>query len=129
MAAAKRAAGAPPRTVDQIEAELAGTRDRLVGTVAELEQRLNPQRFVAEQKVRIRAFYVGPEGPRWDHVAITVAAVGAGLLGVRIASRAVHWAFAPPAPPALPEGVVFVPVPRAQLVALESRAALEARAA
>lgn len=118
MPAAKKSEKVPERTADQIEADLTGTRERLVGTISELEDRLSPQKFVALQKQRIQEFYVGESGPRWDHVAMTVAAVGAGLVGIRLASRAVHWAMAAPPPPPLPEGVVFIPVLREQLLAL-----------
>ena len=117
---------APERTPDQIESDLTGTRDRLVDTIAQLEDRLNPQKLINRQRQRVVDFYVSDAGPRWDHVAMTVAAVGAGLIGIRLATRAVHWAMAAPPPPPLPEGVVFIPVPREQLAALQDLPALPA---
>lgn len=118
--AANKAEKAPVRTAAEIEADLASTRARLVGTINQIEDRLAPQNLMTRTQQTVRDFYVGPDGPRWDRVAYTVAAVGAGLLGVRIASRTVRWALAIPDPRSVPD-VVYVPVPRDQLVSLTSK--------
>ena len=39
---AKKPASAPARKPAEIEADIADTRDRLVGTIVELEDRVNP---------------------------------------------------------------------------------------
>lgn len=120
---AKQATKAPPRPPEVIEADLVATRERLVGTIAELEDRVKPANVAQRGKEKVQSFYTDAGGVRWDRVAMTIGAVGAGLVGLRIVSRTVRWAFAIPTPKQVPADVVYVPVPRDQLGSL--RALLE----
>ena len=123
-AGAKQAAKAPPRPPAQIEADLTATRERLVGTIAEIEDRVKPANVADRGKRKVQAFYTDDDGVRWDRVAMTVGAVGAGLVGLRILSKTVRWAFAVPKTRTVAPDVVYVPVPRGQVGAV-SRALAE----
>jgi hypothetical protein len=124
QAAAKADAPAPVRSAAQIEAELNATRDRLAGTVAILEERLNPRhvmdRTVADAKGKVRRFYLDDAGRvRPDRVALTAGAAVAGLIGLRLAFKGLHWLTAPPKPKLPDTDIVYVPVNREQLLALD----------
>lgn len=112
----------PSRTPDQIEADIVDTRERLVGTIGELEERLNPKKVADRGTRKVKSFYVGDGGPRWDHIAMTAGAVVVGLVGLRVVSRTVRWALGATPPPAIPEDLVYVPVPRSQVSAFASLA-------
>ncbi len=98
------------RSADQIEADMAKKRERLAGTLGELEIKLAPASLSERGKSAVRGYYVGDSGPRWDHIAITVGAVGATIIGIRAFSRSVRWLLGEQRPVKIPSGVVFVPV-------------------
>lgn len=121
-ASGKANAGAPVRSAAEIEAELNATRDRLAGTVATLEERLNPrnvmERTVAEAKTKVREFYYDEQGNlRPERIAMTAGAVVVGLVGLRLTFKGLRWITAPPQPKLPESDVVYVPVNRQQLLA------------
>lgn len=118
---------APVRTVAEIEADLNATRDRLAGTVASLEQRLNPRtvmdRAMSEAKARVSAFYLDDQGKlRPDRVAMTAGAAVVGLIGLRLTFKGLHWLTAPPQPKLPDTDIIYVPVNREQLLAAHPQA-------
>ncbi|MGB8020152.1 MAG: DUF3618 domain-containing protein [Candidatus Nanopelagicales bacterium] len=115
QAAAAKDKQAPARTAGEIEADLAATRDRLVSTIAEIEDRVSPKNVMQRQKEKAQAYYLSDAGPRWDRVAYTAAAVGAGLIGLRVVTRTLRWALSLPKEKPIPSGLVFLPVPREQV--------------
>jgi hypothetical protein len=126
-ASGKADASAPVRSAAEIEAELNATRDRLAGTVAILEERLNPRhvmdRTVADAKSKVSKFYLDDAGKvRPDRVAITAGAVVAGLIGLRLTFRGLRWLTAPPKPKLPDTDIVYVPVNREQLLAVDPAA-------
>ncbi len=110
----------------QIEADLVATRERLVGTIAELEDRVKPANVVNRGKSKVVAFYKDDAGVRWDHVAMTAGAVVVGLVGMRIASSTVRWALAAPKEKVVEADVVYLPIPKSQVASLASLPALTA---
>jgi hypothetical protein len=123
QASAGKSASAPVRTPAEIEADLDATRERLVGTITELEDRVNPTKVAKRGSNKLKDFYVGSDGVRWKNVALTAGAVVGGLIAIRVTSRTVRWALAVPPAQQIPTDVVFLPVPRAQAGALASLAA------
>jgi hypothetical protein len=115
-----KAQKAPVRPPAEIEADIVATRERLVGTIAELEDRVKPANVAQRGKAKVQAFYTDENGVRWNNVAITAGAVVAGLVGLRIASKTVRWAFAVPKERIVPADVVYVPVPRDQVGAVSA---------
>jgi Protein of unknown function (DUF3618) len=122
-ASASKPASAPARKPADIEADLDATRERLVGTITELEDRVNPAKVAKRGSNKLKDFYVGPDGVRWKNVALTAGAVVGGLVAVRITSRTVRWAIAAPPAQQVPTDIVFLSVPRAQAGALAGLAA------
>ena len=115
-----KAQKAPVRPPAEIEADIVATRERLVGTIAELEDRVKPANVAQRGKAKAQAFYADDNGVRWNNVAITAGAVVAGLVGLRIASKTVRWALAVPKEKIVPADVVYVPVPRDQVGAVSA---------
>ncbi len=116
-AEAKKAEKAPERSLDELEAELKATRERLVATVAEIRERANPQKVKAQAEKKVREVYYSDSGVRWDRVAYTAAAVGAGMFALNLLNKAVGWVFS--FPHRDEPDVVYIPVLRAQLEALK----------
>ena len=100
---------APARPPAEIEADIVATRDRLVGTIAEIEDRVAPANVTQRTKAKVQAFYTDDDGVRWNNVALTAGAVVAGLVGLRVVSKTVRWAFAIPKEKVVPADVVYVP--------------------
>jgi hypothetical protein len=123
QASVTKPASAPARKPADIEADLDATRERLVGTITELEDRVNPSKVAKRGSNKVKDFYVGSDGVRWKNVALTAGAVIGGLVAVRMASRTVRWAIAAPPAQQVPTDIVFLPVPRAQAGALAELAA------
>ena len=123
QASVTKPASAPGRKPADIEADLDATRERLVGTITELEDRVNPSKVAKRGSNKVKDFYVGSDGVRWKNVALTAGAVVGGLIAVRMASRTVRWAIAAPPAQQVPTDIVFLPVPRAQAGALAELAA------
>lgn len=118
QASASKPSSAPARNPVEIEADLDATRERLVGTITELEERVNPAKAAKRGSNKVRDFYVGPDGVRWKNVALTAGVVVGGLVAIRVASSTVRWALAAPPAQQVPTDIVFLPVPRAQTGAL-----------
>ncbi len=88
-AAKSGAAKKPPatRSIPEIEAEIAASRDHLVETVGQLQvavkKTLDPRRILSVQVLRVRGFYVDEYGGvRPERVAGTVGVV-VGIIVVR----------------------------------------------
>ena len=111
---ASKPASAPARKPADIEADLDATRERLVGTLTDLEDRVNPAKVAKRGSNKVKDFYVGPDGLNWKNIALTAGAVVGGLVAIRVTSRTVRWAIAAPPAQQVPTDVVFLPVPRAQ---------------
>lgn len=114
MSKASASKPAPARTPAEIEADIVDTRDRLVGTITELEDRVNPGKLATRGASKVKAFYMGEAGIRWKNVAITAGAVVGGVVALRMASSTVRWVIAAPPAVQVPTDIVFLPVPRAQ---------------
>ena len=93
---AKKAASAPKRSAAQIEADIDSTRTRLVGTIAELEDRVKPANVAKKGKARLQEVYQGPNGVRWDRVGMTVGGAVGAVLAIRATSVTLRWMFALP---------------------------------
>lgn len=117
-------ASAPVRTPSQIEGDIVDTRERLVGTITDLEDRVNPAKVADRGKNKVVAFYMDDTGVRWKNVAITAGAVIGGLVTVRVVSKSVRWALAAPPAQVVPTDIVFLPVPRDQVGPLAELAAV-----
>lgn len=102
----------------QIEADLVATRERLVGTIAEIEDRVKPANVAARGRAKVEAFYKSDNGVRWDRVAMTAGAVAAGLIGMRVLSSTARWALSAPKVKPVPAEVVYLPVPKSQVSTL-----------
>ncbi len=110
----KKPAAAPARKPAEIEADIVGTRQRLVGTLTELEDRVNPSKVATRGVSQVRDFYVDENGVRWQNVAITAGAVVGTVVALRIVTSTVRWVWAAPKPQEVPTDIVFLPVPRSQ---------------
>jgi Protein of unknown function (DUF3618) len=100
------------RTKAQIEKDMDATRERLVGTVAELEERVKPANLLAGPRAKIEGFYKKEDGSvRPESIALTAAAVVGTIIALRITSRSVRWVFGAPRQPARKPPVVYVTVP------------------
>jgi hypothetical protein len=115
-----QAAKAPTRAPSEIEADLVATRERLVGTIAQIEDRVKPANLLQSGKQKIQSIYVDDNGVQWKRVAMTVGAVGGALIGIRILSSTVRWTLAIPKDRPVEVDVVYLPVPRAQVATLAS---------
>ena len=76
---------APPRSMDEIEAELDATRQRLAGRIDELQEYVQPANIAQRQLDRLTAVFVDEYGGiRPDRVlvaaGVVVAIVGIGIL-------------------------------------------------
>ena len=92
QASVRKPASAPARKPAEIEADLDATRQRLVGTITELEDRVNPGKVARRGTNKVKDFYVGADGVRWKNVALTAGAIVGGLVAIRVASTTVRWA-------------------------------------
>lgn len=91
------ASSKPVRSADQIAADFDAKRERLAGTVAELETRLNPSTIVEQKVAQAKAYFVTEDGQvRWDHVGIVAGGVVAAAIGIRMTSKTVRWLLAVP---------------------------------
>ena len=76
---------APPRSMDEIEAELEATRERLAGRIDDLTDYVKPANIVERQKNKLKSVFVDEYGGiKPDRVlmaaGIVVAVVGLGVL-------------------------------------------------
>jgi hypothetical protein len=113
----------PTRKPAEIESDIVDTRERLVGTIGEIQDRVSPANVADRGKDKVKAFYVDDNGVRWQNVAITAGAVVGTVVALRLVSTTVRWVVAAPPPQQIPTDVVFLPVPREQAGALAALAA------
>ncbi len=67
---------APPRSAEQIEADIESTRDRLAGTVDEIVERVKPANIAQRAAASAKAQVLEPDGSlRSDRVAIVTGVV------------------------------------------------------
>ena len=72
-----------PRSIEDIEADMAATRERLGHTLDELKVAASPKTIANRQAEKVKAFYTDEYGAlRTDRVAATVAVV-VGIIVVR----------------------------------------------
>jgi hypothetical protein len=85
------AQSAQPRSVDQIEAEIAAARTRLADTVDELQHRTAPKEIVRRQvegmKARLMDATHTPDGQLRTERVAALAALGAALIGLGVWQR------------------------------------------
>lgn len=89
----KAPAKAATRSVKQIEADLAATRERLAGTIDELAFRAQPKELVKRQvedvKLKVGGFTHTPDGQlNTQKLAIVAGGVAAVLLTIGLIRRA-----------------------------------------
>jgi len=82
---AAKAEPAPPRSMDEIEAELAATRERLAGRIDEITDYVRPANVVERQKNKLKSVFVDEYGGiKPDRVlmaaGVVVAIIGLGVL-------------------------------------------------
>ncbi|WP_020574020.1 DUF3618 domain-containing protein [Actinopolymorpha alba] len=78
---ARKVAADGSRSADQIEAELAETRQRLAATVDALAERVQPKQLAARSVSKMKLAVLTPEGQLRTGRLVTVAAVVAGAVG------------------------------------------------
>ena len=89
---AKTDSKAPKRTKAQIESDISQTRERLVGTVGQIEDRVKPENLAKEGKAKVQAFFKTEGGDiRWKNIGMVVGGTVAVIVGVRVTSRSVRW--------------------------------------
>lgn len=106
---AKTSTDAPKRSAAQIEADMSQTRERLVGTIAEIEDRVKPANLAKRGRAKAEAFLRTDGGDiRWDRVGMVVGGAVAVVVGIRVTSRSVRWLFGEPRQKPT---IVYVPTP------------------
>jgi len=96
-----------PRSPDQIESDLAATRDRLASTIDSLHERVKPENIAKQALGKVKGVYIKPGGGiRVERVAATAVAV----VGLVLVSRGLNSLRQRRMP-----DVVWVPVPRDQM--------------
>jgi hypothetical protein len=76
-------APAPPRTADQIKADITATQQRLAGTVDDLNQRLSPESLLRETGDAVKGVFVRPDGSVKGRSVAIAAGTVVGLIVVR----------------------------------------------
>ncbi|MCU0300850.1 MAG: DUF3618 domain-containing protein [Candidatus Nanopelagicales bacterium] len=108
---------APTRPPAEIEAEIVATRERLVGTIAELEDYVHPKNVADRGKRKLQAVYTDDgNNVRWDRVAMTAGAVVGGLIALRFTTKTLRWALG--ADRRRDAEIVYLPVARSQVGSL-----------
>ena len=71
-----------PKNADQIAADISQTRERILATVASLQEYAKPENVAGRGIEKAKSFFVTPEGKaRPERIAIAAAAV-IGLVGL-----------------------------------------------
>lgn len=106
---AKTSNKAPQRSAAQIEADMSATRERLVGTIGQIEERVKPENLVKRGRAKVEGFFRTEGGDvRWDHVGMVVGGTVAAVVGIRLTSRSVRWLLGEPKQKPT---IVYVPTP------------------
>ena len=101
-----------PRSADEIEAQIAATRERLASTIDSLAVKVQPENLAKGAIDKVKGIFVKDDGGvRIERVAAVAVAV-VGLVVVRHRLRSWSRSRAVPAGPQ----IVYVPVPKSQLV-------------
>lgn len=78
----------PARSMAEIEAEMAATRERLAATVGQLQEALQPKNLLRLQVEKVKGFYVDEYGAvRPERVAGTVGVVVVSVVVVKVVKR------------------------------------------
>ena len=72
----------PPRSMDEIEAELDATRQRLAGRIDELEEYVQPKNVARRQLDKVRGVFVDEYGGIKPDRVLLAAGVVVALVGV-----------------------------------------------
>lgn len=78
----------PARTMAEIEAEMAATRERLAATVGQLQEALQPKNLLRLQVEKVKGYYVDEYGAvRPERVAGTVGVVVVSVVVIKVVKR------------------------------------------
>jgi hypothetical protein len=77
----------PPRTADEIEADLEATRARLAGRLDELQEYVAPKNVVNRQVAKVKSVFVDEYGGVKPDRVLIAAGVVAVVVGLRILRR------------------------------------------
>ncbi len=78
----------PARTMAEIEAEMAATRERLATTVGQLQEALQPKNLLRLQVEKVKGYYVDEYGAvRPERVAGTVGVVVVSVVVIKVVKR------------------------------------------
>ena len=78
---------APPRSMDEIEAELQATRDRLAGRIDDLTDYVKPANVVERQKAKLKSVFVDEYGGIKPDRVLMAAGVVVAILGLGVLRR------------------------------------------
>jgi hypothetical protein len=77
----------PPRSMDEIEAELQATRDRLAGRIDDLTDYVKPANIVERQKAKLKSVFVDEYGGIKPDRVLIAAGVVVAVLGLGVLRR------------------------------------------
>jgi hypothetical protein len=77
----------PPRSMDEIEAELQVTRDRLAGRIDDLADYVKPANVVERQKAKLKSVFVDEYGGIKPDRVLMAAGVVVAVLGLGVLRR------------------------------------------
>ena len=77
----------PPRSMDEIEAELQATRDRLAGRIDDLTEYVKPANIVERQKAKLKGVFVDEYGGIKPDRVLMAAGVVVAVLGLGVLRR------------------------------------------
>jgi len=84
----------PPRSVAEITAEMDETRQRLAGTINDLQQAVSPRNLAQRQLDRVKSYYVDEYGAvRPERVAKTVGIVVGSIVVIKVTRRTIKAVF------------------------------------
>jgi hypothetical protein len=78
---------APPRSMDEIEADLAKTRERLAGRLDELTEYVSPKNVADRQVAKIKSVFVDEYGGIKPDKVLIAAGVAVGIFAVVAIAR------------------------------------------
>ncbi len=97
-----------PRSADQIEADIAATRDRIAGTLDTLQDKVKPENILKSGLAKVKGIYFKEDGGvRVERVAATAAVV----VGVVLLRKGLHSYSRSRTMKKMPD-VMWVPVPK-----------------